>query len=177
MLEGGLRCPGSSQPQASSSHKESQEAPADRNTCPRPTTPLRPELHKENILLPQLFRAGLTAAFLLSVSPTALRAQTMPVATFLSKADALKKRGPFALLSGDYGRLKAEVNNSAKALGAEQFAASKAGRRPATCMPNNISVGTDELLSHFRSIPGDQQRVSVKAAVLSFIKKKYPCPS
>ena len=126
---------------------------------------------------PQNLRAALWAAFLLSVPITALSAQTMPVATFLSKADALKKRGPFALLSGDYGKLKSEVNNSAKALGAEQFAARKAGRRPATCMPNNISMGTDEILNHFRSIPGDQQRVSVKAAVLSVLKKKYPCPS
>lgn len=125
----------------------------------------------------QHLRAALAAAFLLAVPVTALRAQTMPVATFLAKADVLKKRGPFALFSSDYGKLKAEVNNSAKALGAEQFAARKAGRRPATCMPNNISMGTDEILGHFRSIPGDRQRVTVKAAVLSFIKKKYPCPS
>lgn len=101
----------------------------------------------------------------------------MPVATFLVKADALKKRGPFALLSSDYGKLKAEVNNSAKALGAEQSAARKAGRKPATCMPNNISIGTDELLAHFRSLPRAHQGGSVKAALLSFINKKYPCAS
>jgi hypothetical protein len=101
----------------------------------------------------------------------------MPVATFLAKADALRKRGPFALLSSDYGKLKAEVNNSAKALGAEQSAARKAGRRPATCLPNNISIGTDELLNHFRSLPRGQQGGSVKAALLTFFSKKYPCPS
>jgi len=108
---------------------------------------------------------------------TALRAQSMPVATFLTKADALKKRGPFALLSSDYGKLKAEVNNSAKTLGAEQSAARKAKRQPATCMPSNISIGTDELLNHFRSLPRAQQGGSVKAALLSFINRKYPCPS
>jgi len=93
---------------------------------------------------------------------TALHAQTMPVATFLTKAEALKKRGRFALLSSDYVKLKAEVNNSAKALGAEQSAARKAGRQPATCMPKNISIGTDELLNHFRSLPRAQHRGSVK---------------
>ena len=123
------------------------------------------------------FQAALPAALLLLVPATALRAQSMPVATFLAKADALKKRGPFALLSSDYGKLKAEVNNSAKALGAEQSAARKAGRQPATCMPNNISIATDELLNHFRSLPRAQQGGNVKSALLSFLNKKYPCGS
>jgi hypothetical protein len=102
----------------------------------------------------------------------------MPVTTFLAKAEVLTKRGPFALLSSDYGKLKAEVNNSAKALGREQSAARKAGRPPATCMPKNISIGTDELLEHFRSIPRQQQQeTSVKAALLTFVNKKYPCRS
>lgn len=122
-------------------------------------------------------QAALASALLLSVSTTALRAQSMPVATFLAKAEILRKQGPFALLSSDYGKLKAEINNSAKALGAEQFAARKAGRKPATCMPKKISIGTDELLDHFRSLPQAQRQVGVKAALQSFITKKYPCPS
>lgn len=122
-------------------------------------------------------KAALAAALLLIFPTTALRAQAMPVATFLAKAEALQKRGPFALLSSDYGRLKAEVNNSAKALGAEQSAARKVGRSPATCMPGNISIGTDEFLNHLRSIPRAQRGMSVKAALLSFVNKKYPCPS
>jgi hypothetical protein len=101
----------------------------------------------------------------------------MPVAVFLAKAEALKRRGPFALLSSDYGKLKAEVNNSAKALGAEQFDARKAGRKPATCMPKKISLETDEILNHFRTISRMESGVRVKAAVLSFVNKKYPCPS
>jgi hypothetical protein len=101
----------------------------------------------------------------------------MPVVTFLAKAEALKKRGPFALFSSDYTRLKSEVNNSARMLGAEQTAARKAGRQPATCMPNKISLGTEEILTHFRSFAGSHQGASVKAALLSFINKKYPCAS
>lgn len=122
-------------------------------------------------------RYVLSALFLISVPSAARRAQTMPVATFVAKADALKKKGPLALFSGDYSRLKAEVNNSAKALGAEQLAARKAGRKPATCMPKDISIGTDELLGHFRAISRAQQGVSVKTAFASFANKKYPCSS
>ena len=121
-------------------------------------------------------QAALAAALLLTLPPSALHAQAMPVATFVAKADALKKRGPFALLSSDYGRLKAEVNNSAKTLGAEQAAARKAGRKPATCMPNKSSIGTDELLEHFRAFARSQHGSTVKAALLSFVNKKYPCP-
>jgi hypothetical protein len=44
-------------------------------------------------------------------------------------------------------------------------------------MPKNISIGTDELLDHFRSIPRKQQETSVKAALLTFVNKKYPCRS
>jgi hypothetical protein len=122
-------------------------------------------------------RYVLSALFLISVPTTALRAQTMPVATFLAKADALKKKGPLALFSSDYGKLKAEVNNSARALGAEQLAARKAGRKPATCMPKKISIGTDELLNHFQALPRAQRGVSVKTAFAWFANKKYPCPS
>src|SRR3712207_586110 len=119
-------------------------------------------------------------AFLLLVlllPSTALRSQTMPVATFLTKAEALKKKGPLALFSSDYRLLKAEVNNSAKALGSEQLAARNAGRKPATCMPKSISIGTDELLNHFRKLPRASQGASVKEAFKSFANKKYPCPS
>ena len=120
----------------------------------------------------------LALVLLVAATPvTALQAQAMPLSTFLSKAEALKKKGPLALFSSDIGVLKAEVNNSAKALGAEQKAAQQAGRKPATCMPKQVSIGTDELLNHFRSIPPAQRRMSVKAALASFINKKYPCPS
>lgn len=114
---------------------------------------------------------------LISLPTAVLQAQVTPVSTFLAKANALKKRGPLALLSSDYGRLKAEVNNSAKALGAEQLAAQRTGWKPATCMPKSISIGTNELLNHFSALPQAEQGMSVKVAFTSFINKKYPCRS
>jgi hypothetical protein len=106
---------------------------------------------------------------------TALHAQAMPVSTFLAKAEALKKKGPLALLSGDVGLLKAEVMNSGKALRAEQLAAQKAGQKPATCIPEKAAIGSNELLNHFQAISAQQRNMSVKAAFASLMRKKYPC--
>ena len=115
-------------------------------------------------------------ALVLAVAPvTALTAQSMPVSQFLSKADALQKKGALALFSSDIGLLKREVQNSAKQLRAEQVAAQKAGRKPATCMPAKASMTSTELLGHFRSIPPAQRGMNVKAAFASFVNKKYPC--
>ena len=119
----------------------------------------------------------LAMVLLLALVPvTAAQAQSMPVSTFLAKADGLKKKGPLALLSRDYKLLKAEIGNSAKALRTQQVADQKAGKRPATCMPASVEVEAGELLRHFQSVPAAQQRsTSVKAAFASFVNKKHPC--
>ena len=108
----------------------------------------------------------------------ALQAQSMPVSEFLSKADALQKKGALALFSGDFRRLKNEIQGSGKALRAEQVAAVKAGRTPATCMPAKpASMTSDEILTHFRSIPPAQRGMSVKSAFAGLMRKKFPCPA
>ena len=107
----------------------------------------------------------------------ALQAQNMPVATFLAKADALKKKGPMALFSGDIGLLKKEIQNSAKNLRKEQLAAQKAGKKPALCMPAKASLNSNELLAHFNSIPAAQRNMTVQAGFASLMRKKYPCPA
>lgn len=112
---------------------------------------------------------------LLVAAPAVLQAQSMPVSTFLAKAEALKKKGPLALFSSDIGLLKSEIQNSAKALRAEQIAAQKAGRKPTLCMPAQASVNSNELLAHFNSIAPAERGMSVKAGFASFVRKKYPC--
>ena len=120
-------------------------------------------------------------AFLLTVAPLgALQAQSMAVPQFLAKADALKKKGPFALLSGDFSLLKKEVTESAKLLRAERMAAKAAGRTPAYCPPEGAasSLGADDVLGHFRSIPAAQAaRMRVKDGMRSLMAKRYPCPA
>jgi hypothetical protein len=119
----------------------------------------------------------IAAALLLTAAPlSALQAQAMPVSNFLAKAEALKKKGPMALFSSDIGLLKKEIQNSAKALRAEQIAAQKAGRKPPVCMPAKAAVNSNELLAHFNSIPAAQRSMSVQAGFAGLIRKKYPCP-
>ena len=121
-------------------------------------------------------RKLLIAALAAAVPLTPLFAQSMPVSQFLAKADALQKKGAMALFSGDIGKLKAEVTNSGKQLRAEQEAARKAGRKPATCIPEKANVNSTELLAHFRTIPAAQRNIPVKAAFADLMRKKYPCP-
>jgi hypothetical protein len=112
----------------------------------------------------------------LALTPlAAAQAQSMTVGTFLGKVEALKKKGPMALFSSDIKVLKGEVQNSAKQLRAEQVAAQKAGRKPATCMPEKASTDQKELLAHFESIPPAQRGATVKQAFASLMRKKYPC--
>jgi hypothetical protein len=117
------------------------------------------------------------ALFLTVALVTPAQAQNMLVSQFLSKADALKKKGPLALLSGDIKVLKAQIQNSAKGLRADEIAAAKAGRQPVTCMPKQIALNSDEILGHFRSIPPAQRNLTVKAAFAGLMQKKYPCPA
>lgn len=118
------------------------------------------------------------AALLLAATPaTALQAQSMPVSQFLAKAEALKKKGPLALLSSDIGLLKSEIQKSAKSIREEQTAAKKAGKKLPYCMPDKASFNSDELLAHFQSIPPAQRSQPVRAGFAGLVRKKYPCPA
>ena len=116
---------------------------------------------------------------LVAIPVTALHAQTMPAATFLAKAEALKKKGALALFSSDMGLLKKEMAGSANVLRTERLAAQKAGRKPAYCPPAKQSgLSPDEIIGHFRSIPPAQlQRMQVKDGFRGLLAKKYPCPA
>jgi hypothetical protein len=116
---------------------------------------------------------------LAATAPTAAHAQTMTVADFLARAEALQKKGAMALFSGDIGKLKGEIVNSGKQLRAERLSAQKAGRKPAFCPPERGkgSVNSNELLAHFRAIPPAQRGMSVKAGFAGLMRKKYPCPA
>jgi hypothetical protein len=104
--------------------------------------------------------------------------QAMSVAIFLDKADALQRRGAFALFSSDLGLLKGEINNAGTALRAERLAAVRAGHRPAFCAPERVSINSNELLAHFRAIPPAQRaHVEVRDAMRGFLARKYPCPA
>jgi len=109
--------------------------------------------------------------------PVALAAQSMPVSTFLAKADALQKKGPMALFSGDMKLLQAQLKNSGKALRAEQNADAKAGRKASLCMPPKASVNSTALLTYLKTVPVAQRSMPFGQAFRGFIQRKYPCPA
>jgi hypothetical protein len=121
------------------------------------------------------FKLMAGAALVMAAAPAA--AQSMPLPTFLAKADALKKKGPLALFSGDLKTLKKEMQESAKLLRAERLAAAQAGKKPAFCPPEKgAAMGAEEILGHFRLIPAaERAKMSTKDGFRSFMMKKYPC--
>lgn len=103
-------------------------------------------------------------------------AQSMPVSTFLAKADALQKKGPLALMSRDLGLLKREVGAAGTSLRDERLALIAAGRKPAYCPPAKSSLNSDELLAVMRTIPAEgRPRTDVRAALKALMVRKYPC--
>jgi hypothetical protein len=119
------------------------------------------------------FVVGLTAL----VSASSLAA--MPVSTFLDKANALKAKGPFALLSSDYGRLRSEIVNSMTALRNERLAALKAGAKPAYC-PTQAGgqMDIDEVMGAMNAVPPPARaRTEVKDALRMHMTLRFPCRS
>jgi hypothetical protein len=105
-------------------------------------------------------------------------AQSMPVATFLAKVDALQSKGAVALTSSDLGLLKDEVAAAGKSLREERLAAAAAGRKPAYCPPDKGSMDSDELVAAMRAIPPTEQpRIDVRSALKALMIRKFPCPA
>ena len=115
------------------------------------------------------------AVLMLTALTGAAQAQSMTVAQFLSKAEALEKKGAMALFSRDIGVLKREIRDAGSALRERQKADLKAGRRPNTCLPDKGSLTSHELLAHLRAIPPAQRGMRFETAFASLMRKKYPC--
>ena len=126
-----------------------------------------------------MYKKALTILLALTAPTAALHAQAMPLPQFLAKATALEKKGAMAIFSGDLKLLKKEITGSAGQLRAERLAATKAGRKPAYCPPEKGGgIGSQELLTHFRSIPPAQrERMQVRDGMRSFMARKFPCPA
>jgi hypothetical protein len=116
------------------------------------------------------------ALLLAAVPATAL--QAMPVSQFLTKADALEKKGAMALFSSDIKLLKKEVTDAAAQLREERATAQRAGRKPAYCPPaGKGSLDSKELLAYLRSIPPARRGMQVRDGLRGLFARKYPCPA
>ncbi|PZO70458.1 MAG: hypothetical protein DI636_05605 [Pelagerythrobacter marensis] len=95
---------------------------------------------------------------LAALAPPALAAPgDMSVATFLEKANGLKRRGPLALVHADYRLLRSEAQAGARLYRGRLAADRAAGRAPHSCPPPREQIGQNEFLGHFESYPAAQR--------------------
>lgn len=116
-------------------------------------------------------------ALALSVSTAGLAAPPGTAQNFLDRANRLKSKGPLALFDRDYKRLKAEATAVGKSIGNDRIAAEKAGKPSLYCSPKpRAQLGSYEFLDGLEAIPAaERQTMSLKAAMLRVLQRKYPC--
>lgn len=118
----------------------------------------------------------LLGALLIAAPVTAASAQD--VARFLVRVDTLLARGPFALLSPDFYRLKRLVEANGEELKAE-YARKLALREPtAFCPPatGKPRIDKTEYLRALRAVPvSHRSTTDTKDVLRSVLEKKYPC--
>ena len=115
----------------------------------------------------------IAAALLLTAAPAA----AMNVATFLAKAEALKKKGPLAMFSGDVKLLTNQVKADAAAIRAERLAAEAAGKPPNHCPPaGGVKLNDKDVLAAMEAVPAAQRpRTSTKGALSAYLARRFPC--
>ena len=121
-------------------------------------------------------RKVLLAGLLLAIPVTSASAQD--VAHFLVRVDTLIGRGPFALLSPDFYRLKRLVEANGDELKLE-FAREKAlNHRTKFCPPTTDKprVSKNEYLAALRAVPHNRRLTTdTKDVLRSLLEHKYPC--
>lgn len=124
-------------------------------------------------------RTTILLALALSLSAPAIAAAPGTAQNFLDRANRLKGKGPLALFDRDYKRLKAEAVAAGKSIGSDRIAAQKAGKPILYCSPKaKAELGASEFVSGLEAIPaGERANMSLKAAMLRILQKKYPCRS
>ena len=122
-------------------------------------------------------RKTILLALALSVAAPALAAPPVTAQNFLDRANRLKGKGPLAFFDSDYKRLKAEATAVGKSIGDDRIAAEKAGKPILYCSPKaRAQLGSFEFIDGLEAIPSAQrQTMSLKAAMLIVLQKKYPC--
>lgn len=99
----------------------------------------------------------------------------MSVATFLSKADALKAKGLMALGSSDIKLLRAEGQAAGMAYGT-RLQQERAAGKPSSCPPKGARPSSNDVLGHLRTYPAERRgSINMKAAMADYFIKTYPC--
>ena len=123
-------------------------------------------------------KSFIVAALALATIPMNGAMAAMDVATFLAKANRLKAKGPFALISGDFKTLTREVTDASKSLKEERLALQSAGKPTAWCPPQKASMDSNEIMAAMEAIPLAQRRsTDVRTALRGLMIRKFPCPA
>jgi hypothetical protein len=115
-----------------------------------------------------------TLILALAASLWATGASAMTVQEFLTSANRIP-RNPTALLRSDTRRLMNETKQAFSTVRSEQTAARASGRRPATCMPEKVSISADAMLARFNAIPAARRNISVTQAIREWMAAEHPC--
>lgn len=100
----------------------------------------------------------------------------MPAAAFLKKADALRARGPLALLSPELKHLQSQAEGAGDELHKEHAAALSAGRSSDYCSPISKYLTPRELITGLHAIPQQElERMDIKQAMHAIFERNYPC--
>lgn len=102
----------------------------------------------------------------------------MRVSTFLTKAEALQKKGPLALMSSDLGLLRGEVQGAAASYRRDLAVARTSGDKSIGCpvKGTKLEYGPKELMRDLKVVPvAERSRTSVKQAFYQAMKRRYPC--
>lgn len=119
----------------------------------------------------------LPAAIVLALiaAPALAAPGDMSVAAFLARANALKAKGPLALLSPDIKILQGEAQAAGMAYRAQLEAERKAGH-PSSCPTHGARVNSDELLAQMNGYPaGKRPQITVKSAMADLFRAKFAC--
>lgn len=101
----------------------------------------------------------------------------MPVSVFMEKADALRAKGPFALLSGDMKLLTGQIQTDFGQLRAERLAAKAAKQRPAFCPPEGgLKLSDKDIMGAMQAVPpAERPRMQTKDAMRAYMARRFPC--
>ena len=122
-------------------------------------------------------RTKLIFGALVAITPvTAANAQD--VAQFLVRVDRLLARGPLALFSRDFYRLKREIEADGAMLKKEFAREKAAGRATDFCPPakGKPRVNKHEYLAALRAVPvAERKTTDTKDVLRRVLERKYPC--
>lgn len=101
-----------------------------------------------------------------TVAATPAAAQSMNADQFYREAKALSGRGPLALLSSNFGKLKAEMQRAMVII----------RRDRGTCLPKKVALSSNDIIDGFGHIPAAERvKMSTADGLRHVLNAKYGC--